>query len=104
MDIVYYIIYTRIFKYQLLIDCFTTLMITQLLLYHIQNRQVDDQPPQNVNTQPTVIKHSINLNGTSPKTISNEKPTKLEVRPQSDQPADRNLVHVTKAQMKGEIP
>lgn len=39
------------------------------------------------------------MNVTTPKTISNEKQTKIEVRPQSDQP---NLVHVTKAQMKGD--
>jgi len=43
------------------------------------------------------------VNGTTPKPItSNEKPTEVQVHPQPAQPADRNLVHVTKAQMKGD--
>jgi len=43
------------------------------------------------------------VNGTTPKPItSNEKPTEVQVHTQPAQPADRNLVHVTKAQMKGD--
>lgn len=42
------------------------------------------------------------MNGTTPKPTSNEKPPEVQVHPQSAQPADRNLVHVTKAQMKGD--
>lgn len=42
------------------------------------------------------------MNGTTPKSITNEMPMNIEVHPaQPVQPADRNLVHVTKAQMKG---
>lgn len=61
----------------------------------------------NVSTQPTVKKHGNNVNGTAPKPaiLSDEKPAmEIQVCPQSVQPADRNLVHVTKAQMKGDAP
>ncbi|XP_016657504.1 neo-calmodulin isoform X2 [Acyrthosiphon pisum] len=75
-----------------------------LLYVVIMNRQIDEQTPQNVSTQPTAVAklHSNNVvNGTTPKPItSNEKPTEVQVHPQPTQPADRNLVHVTKAQMK----
>jgi len=42
------------------------------------------------------------VNGTTPKPTTNEKPTDIQVNPPPTQPADRNLVHVTKAQMKGD--
>ncbi|KAL5241933.1 hypothetical protein ACI65C_009343 [Semiaphis heraclei] len=67
------------------------------------NRQIDEQTPQNVSTQPTAVaKHHSNnvVNGTTPKPTTSEKPTDIQVHPQPTQPADRNLVHVTKAQMK----
>uniref|UniRef100_A0A2S2QK31 Calmodulin-like protein 3 n=1 Tax=Sipha flava TaxID=143950 RepID=A0A2S2QK31_9HEMI len=67
------------------------------------NRQIDEQTAPTVSIQPTVTKHGNNVNGTAPKPaiISNEKLTmEIQVCPQSVQPADRNLVHVTKAQMK----
>ncbi|XP_025201126.1 neo-calmodulin-like [Melanaphis sacchari] len=66
------------------------------------SRQIDEQMPQNISAQPTVTKHHSNnvVNGTTPKPTSNEKPTAIQVHPQPIQPTDRNLVHVTKAQMK----
>lgn len=43
------------------------------------------------------------MNGTTPKSITKEIPVEIEVHPaQPVQHADRNLVHVTKAQMKGD--
>jgi len=44
------------------------------------------------------------MNDTTQKPIieNNEKSKEIEVCQQSIQPADRNLVHVTKAQMKGD--
>lgn len=36
--------------------------------------------------------------------VDSGKSTVIQVRPQPVQPADRNLVHVTKAQMKGDTP
>ncbi|KAL4143522.1 hypothetical protein QTP88_005843 [Uroleucon formosanum] len=67
------------------------------------NRQIDEQTPQNVSTQPTAVakRHSNNVaNGTTPKPTNNEKPMEVQVHTQPAQSVDRNLVHVTKAQMK----
>lgn len=51
------------------------------------------------------MKHHSNnvVNGTTPKPTINEKPTEIQIHPQPTQPTDRNLVHVTKAQMKGDM-
>ncbi|VVC26570.1 EF-Hand 1, calcium-binding site,EF-hand domain pair,EF-hand domain [Cinara cedri] len=85
------------------------------------NRQVDEQTPQqNVNARPTAPSpsqvppaHDTNSDAagcagtavapkpTAGDNFNREKQPKIDVRPQLVlQPADRNLVHVTKAQMK----
>ncbi|XP_050428126.1 neo-calmodulin-like [Adelges cooleyi] len=76
------------------------------LVNHIRNfvnRQIDDrQQAQNVTT-PRPIENNHNsciVNITNLNTKSFEKPAETNVRAQPVQPADRNLVHVTKAQMK----
>lgn len=73
----------------------------------LQNRQTDGQPTRNVSpTRPTAAAtkqcSSNNMNGAAPKPIIiEEKPESVRMHPV--QAADRNLVHVTKAQMKGKI-
>lgn len=44
------------------------------------------------------------MNGTTPKPINDEKPEVVRTCPYPVQSTERNLVHVTKAQMKGDIP
>lgn len=68
----------------------------------VQNRQIDEQTPQNENTvEAPVTENSETVTDITTETaVDDEKSTEIAKCPV--QPADRNLVHVTKAQMKGD--